>query len=65
MKDYNELEREEPQPYYFNLCSEGNSFLKNKKKIAMINTQALEKSPVTADLDFLPSKASFPRLKLR
>lgn len=28
MKDDNELEREEPQPYYFNLCSEGNSLTK-------------------------------------
>lgn len=65
LKDDNELEREEPQPYYFNLCSEGNSFFIKQKKFAMINTQALEKSPVTADLDFLPSKASSPRLKLR
>lgn len=28
MKDDNELERDEPQPYCFNLCSEGNSLKK-------------------------------------
>lgn len=39
--------------------------IKKQTSFAMMNTQALEKSPVTADPDFLPSKASFPTLKLR